>query len=510
MRPQQATRADGQDIILIYQWLRCFGVAYGSNSASSSSLGAEVERLKGVVAGYFEIYDVRVLYDAVVFFVDCTPTTLESNFDSVRGILVPQNYIPFIQKRGGEYTITVGKRKPVSKKGNVVNIALLAATLISTTVAGAFLWAGYYNLSNWLTLSSLLNGIVFFVAPVMLILGTHEMGHFIVARRFKVNASLPYFLPSIPPLGTLGAFISIRDPFPNRKALLEIGIAGPIAGFLVTIPVAFIGFILTQMNPVPPPVLVAGAQVYTVPYLYSLLLQLFPFTSNLNLFPTAFAAWVGFFATALNLLPAGQLDGGHVARALLGDHSKYLGWAAILGMVILSFEFESWILIALFVLLIGVRHPPPLNDISRLKVSRKMLGVVALTMFLVSFTPFPIVTVQSNTSFTITSSVNTISIPNSTTVQYVTVTVANSGNVRESINVTQQPNTNFIMTFSQSEGGGQYANYLLLTIDPGHTANASIRIVAAFTTQPGNYTLWINGISGGFRANFRLDVIYGQ
>ncbi len=484
-------------------------MVYGGSPAGSASLGAEVERLKSVVSSQFEVYDIRVTYDAVVFFVDCNTATLESSFDFIRNQLVPLNYIPFLQKRGGEYTITIGKRKPIGRKGNIPNMILLAATLISTTIAGAFLWAGYYNSNDIFTLGNFLNGIVYFVFPVMLILGTHEMGHFLVARRFKVNASLPYFLPSIPPLGTLGAFISIRDPFPNRKALLEIGIAGPIAGFLVTIPVAIVGFILTEMNPVAAPPLTPGTQVFSVPYLYSLMLSLFPFASNINIFPTAFAAWVGFFATALNLLPAGQLDGGHVARALLGDQSKYLGWAAILGMVVLSFEFESWILIALFVLLVGVRHPPPLNDISKLKVSRKMLGAVALALFLVTFTPFPIVTISSNTSFTMTTSMQSVNMTDTAPVQYFNLTIVNTGNVQETVNLSQVQNPNLIATFSSSPANGQYSSSILLKVDPGTTVNTSVRVAAVATIQPGSYVLNIQGTSDGFVGTVAVAVVYG-
>lgn len=497
------------DIILIYLRQCSFDVQYGSGGTGQTSLGVEVERLRSVVGRYFEVYDIRVTYDAIVFFVDCNPAQLESNFDSIRGELVPQNYIPFIQKRGGEYTITIGKRKPVSKKGNIANIVLLAATLIATTISGAILWAGYFNMANAFTLSSILNGIVFFVVPVMLILGTHEMGHFIVAKRHRVSASLPYFLPSIPPLGTLGAFISIRDPFPNRRALLEIGIAGPIAGFLVTIPVAFIGFILTQMNPVPAPVLQPGDQVFTLPYLYSLMLQLYPFSSNIKLFPTAFAAWVGFFATAINLLPAGQLDGGHIARALLGDQSKYLGWAALLGMVLLSFEFESWIIMALLVLLVGVRHPPPLNDISRLKVSRKMLGAVALAIFLVSFTPFPIVSVNANTSFTLTSNAQSINIPNNTTAQYFMVTVTNTGNVREVVNLTAVRDANFLINFSPASNTSSYSTYVLLTLLPGESLNASVQVAVSSVAIAGDYTLHIQASGGGHTRSVAVAVRYG-
>lgn len=467
-----------------------------------------MERLRNVVRSQFEIYDIRVSYDAVVFFVSCNPATLESKFDAVRTALVPADYIPFVQKRGGEYTITVAKRKPVNKRGILWNISLLAATLVATTITGAILWAGYFNLANWLTLGNILNGIVFFVAPVMLILGTHEMGHYVVAKRFNVSASLPFFLPSLPPLGTLGAFISIRDPFPNRKSLLEIGIAGPIAGFLVTIPVAFLGLILTQMNPVAAAPLSPGESVFSVPYLYDIIISMFTFGTNVNFFPTAFAAWVGFFATALNLLPAGQLDGGHVARALLGEQSKYVGWGTVAAMLILSFEFESWIIIAFLVLILGVRHPPPLNDISRLKVSRKMLGAVALAMFLVSFTPFPITTVPSNTSFNLTSGTGTVMM-NSSGVQYFTVTVTNTGNVQESVNITQLRSSYFVATFSPSGSSNQFLGYVLLTVDPGGSAGATVKLAVVQTTAAGSYLVHIHGESSGFSRTLPVNVQYG-
>ncbi len=481
---------------------------YGVSGAASSSLGTEVERLRTVIGRQFEIYDIRVTYDAIVFFVDCSPSTLEANFDSVRTALVPQNYIPFLQKRGGEYTITISKRKPLGKKGNLVNIILLAVTLVTTTVTGAILWAGYFRISNLFTLSNFLNGIVYFVVPLMLILGLHEMGHFVVARRFGVNASLPFFLPSIPPFGTFGAFISIRDPFPNRKALLEIGIAGPIVGFLVTIPVAIAGLYLTKLNPVAPLPLTPNTTVYLAPYLYQVLLSLFQFPSDASLFPTAFAAWVGFFVTAMNLLPAGQLDGGHVSRALLGDYSKYLGWAAILAMVLLGFVSDIWIFYAILALFMGVRHPPPLNDISRLKVDRKMLGAVAMAMFLVSVTPIPVTTIPTSSSFSMSASPSSILILNTSPVQYLNLTVENTGNIQESVNITQVQTNGFVATFGSLGSGPPFLPSVVLDIGVGANATVLVKVAAVSGTTPGSYILNIQGISDKISNTLKVDVTY--
>ncbi|MEM3852341.1 MAG: site-2 protease family protein [Methanomassiliicoccales archaeon] len=449
-----------------------------------ATLASEIEMLRSVISSRFDIYDIRVTYDAVVFFVQCQTGTEEQAFDDIRKALVPRDYIPFLQKHAGEMTITVGKRRPLGNKGNVANIILLAVTLISTTVAGAFLWAGYYNENNIFTATNILNGIIFFVVPVMLILGTHEMGHYVVARKHHVSASLPFFIPSIPPIGTLGAFISIRDPFPSRRALLEIGIAGPIAGFLVSIPVAVVGFVLTQMNPVPVPVLPPGSDVFSVPFLYSLIISFFRFPASGNIFPTAFAAWVGFFATALNLLPAGQLDGGHVARALLGDKAKYLGWATVIMMVILSIYFVSWILMALFVLIFGFVHPPPLNDVTKLKVNRKMLGAVAAAMFLLTFTPFPVSSVPANYSFSMSAIPQSVSINSTTGTAHVTLILKNEGNTVENINITELSNEYFVALFGPG-GNHSFAN---VRIPVNATVNVSVTIgPTTFATEPGTY-----------------------
>ncbi len=484
--------------------------------AASGSLGAEVEMLKSAVSNYFDVYDIRVTYETVAFFVRCTPSELESKFDEVRKQLVPKNYVPFLQKRGGEFAIIVGKRRPMGRHGNIPNIVLLAVTLVSTTVTGAILWSNYYNQANTFTPDSIVNGIIFFVFPLMLILASHEMGHFIVARRYHVNASLPYFLPSIPPLGTLGAFISIRDPFPNRKALLEIGIAGPIVGFLVSIPVAIAGFMLTQMNLVHV-IVVPGTPVFKAPFLYDFMMSFFPFSSgSFIIFPTAFAAWVGFFATALNLLPAGQLDGGHVARALLGDNARYLGWATLAVLIVLSLNFTSWIFIAFFVMILGVRHPPPLNDISKLKIDRKMLGAIAAAMFLISFTPIPVTTIPAHTSFSMTSATTSVMV-NNTSTQTFLLNVKSTGNTVENITLSSVQSTSgypyFLMLFapgSAPPNSSVYKGSLTFKLAAATETNVTVSIAEinpnSNPVPPGHYTLEVFGVASGFRTVFTISV----
>ncbi|MGI0053247.1 MAG: site-2 protease family protein, partial [Thermoplasmata archaeon] len=252
-----------------------------------------------------------------------------------------------------------------------------------------------------LTGPDLIWGGIYFAAPLMLILGVHELAHYVVARRHHVDASLPYFLPVPPPIlifGTFGAFISLREPFPDRKALLDIGAAGPIAGFLVAIPVTLLGLHLSLSSPTLSPAF-CGLTTLGVDYQNLLLgpsaiwegLALFVPGASSNLQPLALAGWVGILVTAFNLLPAGQLDGGHIARALLGKRAVYASVVVLVVLVVLgAFYYVGWLLFAFFILFVGLRHPPPLNDLTPLGPRRVGVGVLAVAILLAGFTLVPI------------------------------------------------------------------------------------------------------------------------
>jgi membrane-associated protease RseP (regulator of RpoE activity) len=373
-----------------------------------ASGGNELERLKARVAEYFPVYETRITAYSLVLLVQADPATLEERFDRLRQELWPLYYVPQIRLDHGEYTVEVIRRPTQNLWGGLVNLVLLLATVVSTMVAGAFLWVAYRNGTS-LTAPDFLWGAVFFAAPLLLILGLHELAHFWMARRHHVDASLPYFLPVPPPFlifGTFGAFISLREPFPNRKALLDIGAAGPIAGFLVAIPVTLLGLHLSLTSPVASPTF-CGVTFFGVNYnswaietpaFWSLLALIVPGASQ-NLHPLALAGWVGILVTAFNLLPAGQLDGGHVARALLGKRAVYASYAVLLtlGVLFVLTSYVGWLIFALFVFFVGMRHPPPLNDISPLGGRRVAVGIVAMAILVSGFTVVPLV--QANGSF---------------------------------------------------------------------------------------------------------------
>src|SRR5947208_1653985 len=357
------------------------------------SAEAEVESLRDSVAKHFEVYGVLVTPLALTFQIRAPAAGIDGPFDALRQELVPKDYIPTITQERGEILVHVQRRPKARFAGVQVNLILLIVTVLTILFfGGAWNWADYSG-KPILSAESIGYGAAFFSVPLLAILGCHEMGHYLVAKRYHVRASLPFFLPSIPPLGTLGAFISMRDPIPNRRALLDIGVSGPLVGFAIAIPVTLAGLALSTASTALAPNAVGEAIRPSI--LFSFLSLFFPLPTSVSLHPLAFAGWVGLFVTAINLLPAGQLDGGHVARALLGSRQLYLSWSAVAILFGLSFFYPGWFLFGFLIFILGVRHPPPLNDLTRLDPGRKLIGIAAVAILIVTFVPQPFVTVAS-------------------------------------------------------------------------------------------------------------------
>ena len=248
------------------------------------------------------------------------------------------------------------------------------------------------NVMDVFKVENLFNGIILFAFPLMSILFVHEMGHYYISKKHGIATSLPFFMP-IPPIvpsfniGTFGAVISSRDPMPNKKALFDVGIAGPIAGFIVALPITIIG--IATSNILPADTISSGEPILGSSILFVLISDMVldipqGFVLNLNLI--AFAGWVGLLITSVNLLPAGQLDGGHIFRAFLGKKQKYAGWIAVFIMI-----FTGWLFFAIIIIfMMGMLHPPPLNDATELDTKRKLLFFAALAILILCYIPYPI------------------------------------------------------------------------------------------------------------------------
>ena len=282
-----------------------------------------------------------------------------------------------------------------------LHVLLLLLTVATTTLVGTDQYLGF--LTDFarpvrlpgLSIGLLLNGL-WYSGTILAILGCHELGHYVACRYYDVDASLPFFLPvPISITGTLGAFIRIREPIPQKRMLFDIGIAGPIAGFVIAVPALFIGISMSHVVPVPPDF--SGLELGE-PLLFRfaswLLWGATPDGYSLNLHPMAFAAWWGLLATALNLFPIGQLDGGHISYAVLGSRSSYVTLLMVGVAVALSYFAMSWrvwtILMIIMLLLFGRHHPRVFDEEVPLDRNRRLLALGALAMFTLCFTPAPI------------------------------------------------------------------------------------------------------------------------
>jgi membrane-associated protease RseP (regulator of RpoE activity) len=286
----------------------------------------------------------------------------------------------------------------------IVAIGLFTVTAFSTLAAGAQFAAAYaVNESPgfdrffsdyfrpFFQPRLFLAGIPFAVT-LMGILLAHELGHFFACRHYHINATYPYFIPAPTLIGTLGAFIRIRSPIFNRRALFDMALAGPLVGFLIAVPALTMAILFSKVIPAGD---ASSALIFGQPLIERLLeLGLRPGIphTHLLLHPVGRAAWVGLFATALNLLPAGQLDGGHILYAVAGHWHRRTSFAVAFLLVPLAVKFwAGWIVWAVLLLAIGFRHPPLIDRWQPLDRKRRVLAGVALGIFVLCFMPAPFV-----------------------------------------------------------------------------------------------------------------------
>lgn len=250
-------------------------------------------------------------------------------------------------------------------------MVLFLLTILSTVIIGGFI----YSLA------------------ILSILVAHETGHYLASRKYGVPSSLPYFIPfPLPPFGTLGAVIRTKGTIPHRKALFDIGSAGPLCGLALAIPAVVVGFLLSKVADVSQlsdqTTSLGNSPLLSL--LQRLVLGDLPPGTDVVLHPIGYAGWVGLFITSLNLLPTGQLDGGHVIYALFGRHSKIIFRLTLLAITVICLIYNmGWLLLVIILLFIGYKHPPPLDDLTPLDWRRKVVGALIFVLFFTSFTPIP-------------------------------------------------------------------------------------------------------------------------
>jgi membrane-associated protease RseP (regulator of RpoE activity) len=264
-----------------------------------------------------------------------------------------------------------------------INIILFFATYASTILTG-WVTHGYWQAGLW------------YGTSIILILLAHEMGHYLMCRKYGIQATLPFFLPfPVPflnPFGTFGAVIKMESRIPSRRALFDVAVAGPLAGLALTIPSIYFGIQLSKVVQMTPEVsqgTIYLGESFLFAQLSKLAIGTLPEGTDVMLHPLAFAGWAGLFVTALNLLPIGQLDGGHVVYALLGRRHNFIATAALVAFgLICIFIYQGWFLLLLLLIWFGHRHPPTLDE-TPLDDKRIAIGIITLIIFVLSFTPEP-------------------------------------------------------------------------------------------------------------------------
>ncbi len=287
----------------------------------------------------------------------------------------------------GDDTYTIRKPDPPNYRKHLL---LFFLTFITTTLAGVMMsgTAPQGSILKMLMPSYFLKGIPFSL-PLMFILLTHEMGHYIASRIHNVSATLPYFIPAPTLIGTFGAFIKMKSPIFSKKALFDIGAAGPIAGFIVSIPAIIIGLKLSTVTPLTD---IQGIQIGSS-MLVSILAKIFAQTPpegyDLLIHPIGFAGWIGLFITSLNLIPIGQLDGGHIAYAVFGEKQQQTTKLILFTIFCLGFFWKGWLIWAGIIFFMGRKHPPSQDHGEELDEKRKLIAWGILLIFLMTFIPIP-------------------------------------------------------------------------------------------------------------------------
>lgn len=351
-------------------------------------------------------------------------------YEKINTSLRPHQLTPLFREQDNRHVVIIMPGVIEARPSNPwVNVVLFLLTVLSVIFAGALYTyqGGGEGTGEILSgiLGNLASGIPFAISLLAILLA-HEFGHYLAGRYHHTHVTLPYFIPfPLSPFGTMGAFIQLKEPPRNKRILLDIGIAGPLAGLVVAIPVLLIGLSLSTVSPIEIPqgtgISLEGQSILYLLAKFAVFGKLLPAPASYNgvnpllywigyyftgrptpiggldvmISPVAWAGWAGLLVTALNLIPAGQLDGGHMMYVLMGKRAIRL-WPFILtGLVLLGFVWSGWWLWAFLIFLLGRIYAEPLDQITRLDARRKALAVLGIVMFILVFTPVPLILINN-------------------------------------------------------------------------------------------------------------------
>ncbi len=345
-----------------------------------------VDELAEKISPFFSIYEIQQ-HGGNIFFFGFPKKDIRILYEELWTFFAEKGFEFSVRYELGEHVLVASQFAPVKEK-SWINVALLIATFFTTMFVGSLL----YGADPESAPSDILKGIPFTIA-IMTVLGAHEAGHYFVAKKHGMRTSLPYFIPFPSLIGTMGAVIKHRGPIPGRKALFDVGVSGPLIGLFASVIVTVIGLL---QPPVPftqeEPAIALG-----IPPLFGFIMDVIP-NAGTAIHPIAFAGWAGMLVTAINLIPVGQLDGGHVLRAMMGEKASrvsavvpavlfFIGSYLIIFLKTDGFVWIFWSVLLIIFSTAG--HPRPLNDDIPLDRKRMVLGVLTFALGLLCITAVP-------------------------------------------------------------------------------------------------------------------------
>jgi membrane-associated protease RseP (regulator of RpoE activity) len=387
--------------------------SYAAPKPVQSSIPDGVRQLEAAISEVMIIENsVLEAHDTILAqFIGRLSMDSEEAYEHLDSKLEPMNLLPAFSTdpTNNKHVISIldGREVPAPRSW-YPNALLLVLTIFSTMIAGAVIEGVAYSFDELFVQGGILKGWIY-ASALMLILGSHELGHYFAAQHHKVSVTLPYFIPlPIGFFGTLGAFIQQRAPMRNRRQLFDVGIAGPLAGLFFAIPILIGGIATAEINKLPTQAdcdrdetqcgyILEGNSLLYASLKYAVHGKWLPDdVEDMTLNQLAFAGWTGLFVTALNLIPVGQLDGGHILYTLLGKHARRVFMPALIAMAVLAFMNSSWFLWVLLLFFFGRSYNVPLNDITPLDPRRRIIGIITLAVFFLIFIPSPLTIVSFN------------------------------------------------------------------------------------------------------------------
>lgn len=344
----------------------------------------DFEKLSSIVSEEFQLEEALIEHNVPTFYLK-QPQETKTPFLRVLEKLKKMNLIAFLKRKDERIVLRIIPKPPVKPSNTLINWVLFFATIATTFLTGYILSQGLVEQG---VMSNPVVGGVTFAVAIMAILGLHEMGHKFAANKEGVESTPPYFIPGPPPvsgflgIGTFGAVIRQKSLPPNKDALFDVGADGPIVGFILAVIVSIVGLLFSPVFPITGEMSFLPAPL--IFELFAMFVIQLPPGHYILLHPVAFAGWVGMIVTMLNLLPAAMLDGGHVARSMVGERAR-----SVLTVVsVLLLVIQGFIPMAIFALFMSMfKHPGPLDDVSSPSRSRKLLTIVLIVIFVLCSTP---------------------------------------------------------------------------------------------------------------------------